>query len=86
MTLNVTIPDDLAGKLESFAKARSQTPAQIAIIAIEREVSALERLDKELAPVRAAFEASGMTDDELSDLINEEIHALRRERRAASEK
>ena len=83
MNMTLAIPDGLAAKLETFAKARSLTPAQVALTAIEREVASWDRLDEVLAPVHAAFEASGMTDDELSDLINEEIHAMRRERRDA---
>lgn len=35
-----------------------------------------------LAPVQADFDASGMTDDELGELIDAEIKAYRAERRA----
>lgn len=84
MSIILTIPDELAGRLETFAKTRATTPAQVALAAIERELSAIDRLDEVLAPVRAAFEASGMTEDEAAALFEAEKHAMRRERRAGA--
>ncbi len=46
------------------------------IIPDEREVS----LDSLLAPLQADFEASGMREDELDELIDSEIRASRQER------
>ena len=83
MTLSVTIPDDLAVRLESVAKATDKTPEQVALAAIERDLTSLAHLDEILAPVRSAFEASGLTEDELTELLEVEKHAMRRERRAA---
>lgn len=82
MTLSVTLSDKVAEHLASLAKATSRTPEQVAADMIERNL-AWQCAEESLAPVRAAFEASGMTEDELSDLIDAEIHAMRRERRAA---
>jgi predicted transcriptional regulator len=82
MTLSVTLSDKVAEHLASVAKATSRTPEQVAADMIERNL-AWQRTEESLAPVRAAFEASDMTEDELSDLVDAEIHAMRRERRAA---
>jgi predicted transcriptional regulator len=83
MTLSVTISDELAGRLQSVAKAMAQTPEQVAVAAIERDLSPLKRLEEVLDPVRAAFEASGLTENELTELLEAEKHAMRRERRSA---
>lgn len=83
MTLNLNLSPELAERLETFAKGTERTPEQFALAAIERALTAWERADVSLAPVHAAFEASGMTDDELSELVNAEVHAMRRERRDA---
>ena len=80
----MTIPDELACRLEMFAKTRATTPAQVALAAIERELSAMDRLDEILAPVRAAFEASVMTEDEAVELFEAEKHAMRKARRAGA--
>jgi predicted transcriptional regulator len=85
MTLNVTLSDDVLERLAAVAKATSGTPEQFAAAAIERNLAAWERAEKSLAPVRAAFEASGMTEDEANDLFEAEKQAWRAERRAAGE-
>jgi predicted transcriptional regulator len=88
MTLHVTLSDDMAERLAAVAKATSGTPEQFAAAAIERNVSAWEaweRAEKSLAPVLAAFEASGMTEDEANELFEAEKQAWRAERRAAGE-
>jgi predicted transcriptional regulator len=84
MTLNVTLSDDVAERLAAVAKATSGTPEQFAAAAIERNLAAWERAETSLAPVRAAFEASGMTEDELTELLEAEKHAMRRERHEAN--
>jgi hypothetical protein len=83
MSMILTIPDALAERLATVASAASTTADRMALAAIERNVDAWERAEKSLAPVRAAFEASGLTDDELSELLEAEKHAMRRERREA---
>ena len=88
MTLNVTLSDDVAERLVAAAKATAGTPEQFAAAAIERNLAAWEaweRAEKSLAPVRAAFEASGMSEDEANELFEAEKQAWRAERRAAGE-
>jgi predicted transcriptional regulator len=81
MTLHVTLSDKAAEQLASLATATSRTPEQVAAAVIEKELDDWNRLEETLAPVRAAFEASGMTEEELTDLLEAEKHAMRRERR-----
>jgi predicted transcriptional regulator len=84
MTLKLNLSPELAERLEKAARGSSRTPEQIALAAIERNLTAWERLDKCLAPVHAAFEASGLTEDELTELLEAEKHAMRREHSGAS--
>lgn len=81
MTLIVTNPDPLVKRLQSIARASSRTSEQVVSSMIERDRSAWERANKVLAPIHAEFEASGMTNDELAEFIDKEIHAHRREQR-----
>ena len=51
---------------------------------VERAAGILPPLDEVLAPVRQAFADSGMTDDELGDMLEDVKHAARAERRKAA--
>jgi predicted transcriptional regulator len=82
MTLTLQIPDDLAQQLQKQAESLGSAPELLAVAAIRRQMQAEEQLDRVLTPVREAFEASGMTEDELSDLLEQAKHEMRAERRA----
>lgn len=84
MSLRFTVPEHLARSLELRAAAVRSSPEQVALAAIERELSSQPSLDEVLAPVRKAYAESGMTEDESMDLLEAEKHALRRERGAPS--
>jgi len=79
MAMQVQIPDELAEQLQKQAEANGSVPEQIAVAAIRRQI---QELDQTLAPVREAFEASGMTEEELGDLLEEAKHDMRVQRRA----
>ena len=49
---------------------------------IVRAAATSPPLDEVLRPVRDAFHASGMSDDELGELLEQAKHEMRRERRA----
>ncbi len=83
MSLHLVIPDPLAKGLEARAAASGVTVEEVAIAAIERELSSQSSLDDLLSPVRKAFEESGMSEDESFDFLEAEKHAMRTERRAA---
>jgi len=81
MSLQVTIPDELAERLQARA-ATVGTAAEILVIdAIRRQIAADEAGEELLAPVREAFAHSGLTEDEAVDLFESEKHAMRSERR-----
>lgn len=81
MTLVIEIPDELAKQLVQRAAETGTAPEKVAISAIERQIRTEESLKQALEPIRQAFRESGMTEEELSDLLEEEKHAMRRERR-----
>ena len=80
MSLSVTIPDELAEELSRTARAAGKTPEEVAVTAIRRNLMATARLNEALAPIRAAFENSGLTEDQAVELFEAEKHALRKEK------
>ncbi len=82
--MDVHIPDDLAAELLERAKAIGDDPEQVAIRAIQKSLTAEQSLAELLAPVRKAFQDSGMTEDEAVELFETEKHAIRKQRRAAT--
>jgi hypothetical protein len=83
MTLSVTIPDELAEELSRTAQAVGKTPEEVAVSAIRRNLLATAKLNETLAPIREAFQKSGLTEDEAVELFEAEKHAMRSERAAA---
>jgi predicted transcriptional regulator len=81
MSLVIEIPDELAQQLQQRAAETGTAPEKVAISAIEGQFRADENRKQMLAPIHEAFRQSGMTEEELSDLLEEEKHAMRRERR-----
>jgi predicted transcriptional regulator len=81
MSLVIEIPDELARQLQQRAAETGTAPEKFAISAIEQQIRGEENLKRMLAPIHEAFRASGMTEEELSDLLEEEKHAMRKERR-----
>jgi hypothetical protein len=76
--------------ISSEAEARLRAKAEDAGVDLEtyaaRHLEAIAARPKSLkeisGPIGEAFEASGMTEEELGDFIDKEIHAMRAERRA----
>jgi predicted transcriptional regulator len=79
--MRVEIPDELAKELAETAQAIGSQPERVAVAAIRRGLEARERLEALLLPVRTAFEASGLSEDEAVEVFEAEKHALRHERR-----
>ncbi len=77
MSLQVDIPDEIARKLAERVAQTGANPAEFVIHAVERTLAEAERLDQ-VGPVRQAYEASGLSDEELGDLLEAEKHAHRR--------
>jgi hypothetical protein len=82
MSILLEIPDCLAGELQRVAKSRGRSAEEVALAAIQRELAAGPTLEELLAPVRKAYEDSGMSEDESFDFLEAEKHAMRAERRA----
>lgn len=74
--LTIPVPPQLLSQLEKRASAEGVDVVTLAGRALRREAN-LPRLDEVLKPVRDAFIASGMTDDELAELLEVEKHAMR---------
>ncbi len=82
--MDLHIPDDLAEELQKKAAACGRDPAQLAVLAIRRTLSSDQRLEELLRPTRAAFRASGMTEDEAVELFEAEKHLMRQERKSGA--
>jgi hypothetical protein len=82
--MRVDIPADLAQEIIDTAQSTGEEPERVVLAAIRRGLEAHEKLEATLLPVREAFEASGLSEDEAVELFEAEKHALRRERRERS--
>lgn len=83
MSIHVEIPEPLAAKVAQAAKSQGKSPTDVVLDAVATKLDPLARLDEVLAPIREAFQASGLTEDEAVELFEAEKHAMRRERTAA---
>ena len=74
--LTVPLPPQVLSLLAERASAQGVDVVTLAERALRRE-AARPLLDDVLKPVRDAFASSGMTDDELAELLEVEKHAMR---------
>ena len=74
--LTIPVPPQLMSQLGERAVAEGVDITTLACRALRRE-AARPMLDDILKPVRDAFAKSGMTDDELAELLEVEKHAMR---------
>lgn len=81
MTLYISISSEAEAKLRERATADGQPVEAIAARLIEEAVRK-PSLYEALAPLRAEFEASGMSDDQLGDVLERAKHEMRAQRRA----
>ena len=79
MTLTLELPDEEKQLLIKKAQAAG-LDVQSYVERIVRVAAARPPIDEVLRPVREAFRASGMTDDELGDLLEKAKHETRTER------
>jgi plasmid stability protein len=82
MGLILNIPDDVVQRLRVEAEASGTAPEDVALDAIRQRLG-MRGIHDLLGPVREAFAASGMTEDQAVDLFETEKHALRRQPRRA---
>jgi hypothetical protein len=81
MTLSISISPEAEAKLKARAADSGMAVEQYAARELERVVSR-PSLDEVLAPLRAEFEASGMSEEELTELLEQAKHEARAEQRA----
>jgi hypothetical protein len=81
MTLTLNLPDEDERRLSEKAKAAG-IDLQTYVERIVRTAANRPPIDEILRPVRDAFHASGMTEDELGELLEKAKHDMRAERRS----
>jgi hypothetical protein len=81
MVLSVTISTEAEAKLRAKAAAAGVDLATYAARQLERLAAPPPSLREISGPIGEAFARSGMSEDELSDFLEAEKHAMRAERR-----
>jgi hypothetical protein len=80
MDMTISIPDDVAARLEKRAAVSGQTlPAYTAKLVADTVTK--PTIDEILAPVRADFAQSGMNEDRTTDFLLGQLEAHRREKK-----
>ena len=82
MVLSISIPPEAEAKLRSRAAASGQDLPSYVSRLVSQFAASPVRLEELSGPVQQRFIESGMTDDELSDLLERAKHEARKERRA----
>lgn len=80
MVIQIPLSPETEAKLRVQAKAAGQEINAYAAALLERAAKQ-PPLEEILAPIRAEFAASGMTDDQLGEYLEEAKHEMRRDRR-----
>jgi len=85
MVLRLKISSEAEAKLRAKAKEVGVDLETFASRHLEAIATPPKSLKEISGPIGEAFEESGMTEEELAEFIDREIHALRAERRAKRE-
>lgn len=75
MSLIITLPTELEASVQTAAAKRGCNEEQFVLEAVKRALLK-PALDELLAPVRKQFVASGMSEEEFDQLIDEERQAI----------
>ncbi len=81
MTLTLKLPDEDEQRLAAKAKAAG-VDLRTYVECIVRAAASRPAIEEVLRPVREAFRASGLSDDELGELLEKSKHEMRAERKA----
>jgi hypothetical protein len=81
MVLSIPITAETEAQLKAKAASAGMDVQTYAARTLER-IAARPPLDELLAPLRAEFDASGTTEEQLTDLLETAKHEMRAERRA----
>lgn len=79
--LSLSISAEVEARLKLKAAAAGVDVATYAVRHLEMLVEPAKTIEELSGPIGEAFAKSGMTEDELSDFLEEEKHAMRAERR-----
>src|SRR5688572_19843629 len=82
MTLDIPLSPKAEATLRKQAHEAGLSAEAIAARLLERSLARIPDLTEISGPIYEAFKASGMTEDELAELLEREKHAMRAERRA----
>ncbi len=85
MTLTIELPAEVQRKLADRAARVGRTAEAVATELIARGVNGGPTLEEILAPIRARFKQSGMTDDSLADLVEEVREEIWQEKQSAKQ-
>jgi len=77
----VSLPSDLARTIDTLARQRGQDRAQF-IVHFLQEQLAKPPFEERMAPIAEDFRRSGMTDEDLDALVEEERQAMWNEKRS----
>ena len=80
--LTIPLKPELEQRLSERAAASGVSVEAYAQRVLESAITG-PSVEEVLEPIRRRFRESGMTDDALADLLEEEKHAMRRERKAS---
>ncbi len=79
MEITITVPEEVERVLEQRAAASGQDVKEL-VEDMVKDQALRPTLDEILAPVRKEFAASGMTENEMDELIRAERRAMREEK------
>jgi len=80
LVLEVTNPDTVQAIAEA-AKRQGTTPEAVALELLETAVLAQKPFEEIAEPAAKSFDESGMTEEDLDDLVTQATQAVREERR-----
>jgi hypothetical protein len=81
MTVTIHVPKNRAAILEERARSNGKEVAEYVEDLIEKDIDRPKKLDEILAPLRKNFAESGMSEEELDELIESERQAMWEEKR-----
>ncbi len=76
MTLTIQVPKNIGAVLEEKARNQGKDVAEYVENLIEKDIDHRKTLDEILPPLRKDFAESGMTEDDLDELIESERQAM----------
>ncbi|MEX2169113.1 MAG: hypothetical protein WD851_07370 [Pirellulales bacterium] len=84
MSIQVEIPEPLAGKVAEAARVQGRSPAEVVLEAVAKRLDPLARFNELMAPVHERLKELGETEDDAVEYFEQVKHELRRARRAGT--